>query len=236
MTNAYWDGLAPEYDRFYSSPYHRAEDIIVAAVVQHAVSSLRPSAKILDLACGAGWVPDRIIMGNPRGYLGLDASAGMLERARGKHPRLIFAEGNAESMAEVAGKKPHFDLVVCLFSFYLFPQPDSVLKQMAGVLRPGGRLVMTFHGQGSRLFHPSINRHGQFYTTRKVGGWLAEAGFRDVEFCGLSGPLRHVLGRVPGDAPVGALMREAASWGRKVPNLCDHVVVRARKAAVCQRG
>jgi SAM-dependent methyltransferase len=110
-----------------------------------ALLGLRPPLRILDLPCGQG---RHAIELAGRGYqvTGVDLSAFMLEvateRAANEGVQVRWLEGDMrEGMPD-----ERFDLVLNLFtSFGYFDDPadDSrVLRAAAGMLHPGGRLVL----------------------------------------------------------------------------------------------
>ena len=112
-----------------------------------AAASLRPGQRVLDVATGTGKLARAAARAvAPDGeVVGLDASAGMLERARragaGEEAgaRIAWVEGDALAMPfEEAG----FDAVSIGFGLRNLPDVDAGLREMARVLLPGGRLVV----------------------------------------------------------------------------------------------
>jgi ubiquinone/menaquinone biosynthesis C-methylase UbiE len=120
---------------------HHAEALSLAAIT--------PGERVLDVACGTG-----------RGTLGLaqavgpagsvdamDLTEAMLEQARrklesqGLARRVHLRQGNARSLPYPDGS---FDLVYNGYMFDLIPLDGflPILKEMARVLKPGGRLVL----------------------------------------------------------------------------------------------
>jgi len=104
---------------------------------------LRPGARILDVACGAGRHAGALAR---RGYhvVGIDLSPAMLDEARRRYregPRLRFLRRDMRRLAFRA----EFDAVVSLYtSFGYFPraQNEATLHRMARALRPGGKLLI----------------------------------------------------------------------------------------------
>jgi SAM-dependent methyltransferase len=102
-------------------------------------------ARVLDLGCGTG--EDVREMGRlvgPRGAaVGVDSSAAMLERARGRiRPgdgpvRFVQADAGTLPFAEAA-----FDGVRIERVLQHVADPDGVIREAARILRPDGRLVI----------------------------------------------------------------------------------------------
>lgn len=105
---------------------------------------LSSGARVLDLCCGTGLSTEALLATYPRArVVGLDASAGMLERARAK-PALAavtFVLGDAmEPMASVDGA---FDGVFMAYGIRNMPDIDRCLAQIHDLLTPSG--VVCFH-------------------------------------------------------------------------------------------
>jgi ubiquinone/menaquinone biosynthesis C-methylase UbiE len=98
---------------------------------------------VLDLGCGTGASTRALLRAAPRARItAVDASAGMLRRARAKpwpaHVR--FRHLTAEELA-TAGQGP-YDAVFAAYLLRNVTDPDGVLEIVRSLLRPGGRLAV----------------------------------------------------------------------------------------------
>lgn len=109
-----------------------------------ALGPVRPGERVVDVGCGAGI--DSLIaarMAGPEGaVVGVDMTPAMLERARagaaeGGFGNVAFHEGLAESLPVADGWA---DVVISNGVLNLFPDKLAGLREMARVLKPGGRL------------------------------------------------------------------------------------------------
>jgi SAM-dependent methyltransferase len=103
-------------------------------------AGIGPGIDVLDLCCGVAG-PGRLIT-RELGchYLGVDYSSSALEIARERAVGL-------DCRFEVAHVPPvpggPFDVVLLLETMLAFPDKDELLRQVAAVLRPGGRFAFT---------------------------------------------------------------------------------------------
>ncbi len=124
----------------------------VSAVL--ALLEPRPGARILDLACGQG--RHAVVLAR-LGYrlTGLDRSAVLLHRAA-EAARAATA-GVAWVLADMRSLPfgPEFDACVSLFTSFGYFQDEAdneeVLRQVAGVLRPGGQLLLDLKNHDTHL-------------------------------------------------------------------------------------
>lgn len=142
---AFFDRLAPEWDADMIR-----SDAIIGAILDGA--EVAPDKDILDVACGTGVLfPDYLARG-VRSVTGVDISPEMAKIAAAKYPdapiRVLC--GDIETLA--LDKK--FDCIVVYNAFPHFPDPDNLIRVLAGLLNPGGTLTVA-HG----MSRAAIDRH-----------------------------------------------------------------------------
>ena len=101
--------------------------------------------RILDLCCGTGLSTDAVARTYPRATIvGLDASSGMLDKARRKTSltQVTFILGDATDPA-AAGVTGQFDAILMAYGIRNVPDPKRCLDNLLALLRPGGTLC--FH-------------------------------------------------------------------------------------------
>ncbi|MGB2874202.1 MAG: class I SAM-dependent methyltransferase [Gaiellaceae bacterium] len=140
-------------------------------------------AHVLELGCGGDNPATRQLV-ERYDYVGVDISAGQLERARKAFPGARFVLGD---VVEVELEDDSFDGVVSLFMLGHVPRAEQglVLEHIASWLRPGGRLLATMGTAdaddevedgwlGAPMFFASFDEE----TNRRL---VAAAGFELVE-------------------------------------------------------
>jgi trans-aconitate methyltransferase len=100
--------------------------------------------RILDLGCGTGHLTEKIAATGAK-VVGVDRSPEMIQQARATYPALEFEVMDAR---EIAFAEP-FDAVFSNATLHWIKEPEQVIVGIAGVLRPGGRLVAEFGGNGN---------------------------------------------------------------------------------------
>lgn len=104
--------------------------------------ALKPGERVIDIGCGPGLLCDSMAnVVSPAGHvLGVDISADLiaLARKRNSRPWLEYEAGDAMVLA--AGDA-HFDVAVHMQVLEYLPDPDRALREMARVLKSGGRAV-----------------------------------------------------------------------------------------------
>lgn len=133
-----FDRAARHYDwighllAFGSGPYYRRRTL--------ARAGLRPDMKLLDVATGTGQVARAAarILGDERGVVGLDPSAGMLREARRVHAGPLV-QGRAEA---IPVRDDAFDMLSMGFALRHVTTLERAFAEYRRVLKPGGRLLM----------------------------------------------------------------------------------------------
>ncbi len=162
----------------------------VIAIEQATVTGLleaAPLGRALDAACGTGRHA-RTLVDIGHQVSGIDLTPEMLERARVNVPEASFAVAD---LRELPFPDESFELVVCGLALAHLPELDGAIGEMARVLTPGGRLVVSvlhpfqallgwnapFSGaDGSRGFvreHPHL--HGDYLDAFTAAGFSASS-------------------------------------------------------------
>ena len=136
-----FDAVAPTYDLLTSlNPgYHRH-----LRLSAERLDLRRPDARVLDLCCGTGASTEALRAVWPQAEIvALDASAGMLERAREKRvlSGVTFVHGDATD-PRAAGVSGRFDAVLMAYGIRNLPDADRGLRNVRELLAPEGTLCL----------------------------------------------------------------------------------------------
>lgn len=105
---------------------------------------LAPAAAVLDVASGTGEPGLTIAALRPAGHvLSIDIAEAMLALARenAAHRGLRNFETQLADVCELPFADNSFDAISCRFGFMFFPDMALAAREMARVLKPGGRLA-----------------------------------------------------------------------------------------------
>ncbi|MGH9751451.1 MAG: class I SAM-dependent methyltransferase [Blastocatellia bacterium] len=136
---------------------------------------------ICDLGCGVGQVAGYL---HSRGanVCGIDLSTEMIKQARRLNPDIVFQQGNM--LALPASAENSFGGIAAFYSIIHIPRPSLVnaLQEMKRVLRPGGRLLLTFHiGQKdihmAEWWNKPVSLDFYFFETEEMKDCLTQVGF-----------------------------------------------------------
>ncbi|MEW2068861.1 class I SAM-dependent methyltransferase [Streptomyces sp. NPDC007346] len=121
------------YDSLPSS-YIEVEEPIVASILD----GVAPGS-VLDAACGTGRHA-RVLAGRGHRVIGVDQSPEMLVKARVNAPEAEFRVGSLEALPLADDS---VDLAVCALAMTHLPELAPGVLELARVVRPGGRIVVT---------------------------------------------------------------------------------------------
>lgn len=128
-------GWAATYDGEPDNDTIAAEEPLVRALLDDL-----PPGPVLDAACGTGRHTAYLAASGRCRPIGVDASEAMLTRAREKLPEVDFRQGDLTALplgdGEVGG-------AVCALALSHLPELGPAVGELARVLRPGGRLVIS---------------------------------------------------------------------------------------------
>jgi len=125
--------------------FNAAAPIAAADALQLIVDAARPGRDdtVLDVACGGGLVA-RAFAPHVRHATGIDVTPAMLDEAR----RAAVEKGlgntswDQSDVTTLPYADASFTIVATRFSFHHFLDPLAVLKEMARVCAPGGRIIV----------------------------------------------------------------------------------------------
>ncbi len=136
--NRYWDGKSRNYDREMQFMDRKLFGDSRAWACGQA------TGEVLEVAVGTGLnlplYPSEVTL------TGIDLSDGMLAIARDRAERLGHPVTLRRADAhELPFDADSFDTVVCTLGLCAIPDDGKALREMARVLRPGGRLILLDH-------------------------------------------------------------------------------------------
>lgn len=175
-----------------------------AALWQVALGLLDPTLVVGDLGCGTGALAEALAPHVAR-VEAVDASPAMLAAARTRLAPLdnvTVRDGTLEALplADAA-----LDAAVLLLVLHHVADPRAALRELARVVRPGGRVVV-----GDMVPHAHERYRAQMghlwlgFGAEEMAGWMEAAGFRAVRVTtlpvapGATGPGMFVAGGVRG--------------------------------------
>jgi ubiquinone/menaquinone biosynthesis C-methylase UbiE len=189
----FYDAEAESYDasRYESlsgvrrDRFHKALLLQLLELPQRDGSESPSGHRILEIGCGTGRFLE--VVGKVGFQVtGVDISAGMLERARGRLDRAGLNEIDLHQTAELSFPPKSFTAVYSIFVVNLIPDYQRWLRNVAAVLTPGGALVFNVPNLSSIYwpFGVMINRRQRTTTANAAGAryshWFATREWRNA--------------------------------------------------------
>jgi len=235
---AFWkDVLVAKFERFRNI---MLEGLSYHSQVPFRTLDVRQGAKVLDVGCG--WGDTAIELARKAGpsgsVLGLDICDEFMEKGRRDAraaglDNVKFVEADVQTFRFA----PEYDLCFSRFGMMFFSNPVAAMRNIRTALKPGGRLVFItwrtiadnpFLGVPKEVVMKFLPPPGEdaatcgpgpfsMSNTEIVGAQLKAAGFVDVEFTRVDGPV--MVGRDVEQAiafqlalgPAGEIVREAGA-------------------------
>jgi len=140
----------------------------------------RSGQKVLDVGCGTGLFL-KSLSADQAGLdlTGIDLSEPMLAQARraavaGQSPAPVFVQG---SVYELPFEAERFDIALNTISCHFYLEPVRAFREIARVLRPGGRLFCAALTFGLTGRGKSLSNVAHYDSVDTLGRHFEEAGF-----------------------------------------------------------
>lgn len=168
----FFDRWAPNYDCLLTTVFYQAVHRRMLEFVD-----LPGHSQVLDIGCGTGRLLNRLAAKFPtlKG-MGLDLSSEMIRQARQGnhyHPRLIFIQGNAESLPFA---NQQFDAIFNTISFLHYPHPEQFFLEVSRVLNSQGHFYLADYAASQLSFFPFSPGGLKFRSLQQREQFAEEAG------------------------------------------------------------
>ncbi len=177
---------AAAFYRIFSAVYDTVNVHFYTDAMREQATSLADissSSKVLDVGCGTGYTTQAILSKQKTGgVFGIDLTSQQLKRAsrnlKTAKTRLSLCRGDAEHLPF---REQTFDSVVSVGALEYFADPKRVLKEMARVLKTGGRVVVGAP-EDSWFKKTYLNRILYTPSAKELEQFLIEAKLMNVQY------------------------------------------------------
>ena len=121
---------------------------------------------VLDIACGTGVMIDYYVERNASKVTGVDISSKMIEIARNKFRKYNFIDFLCED-AEKYNFNNQYDCVMVFNAFPHFPNPETLIKNLAKAVKSGGTITVA-HDRGRK----DLDNHHKSVQASKISNGL----------------------------------------------------------------
>lgn len=146
-------------------------DSIIATILDNA--GVTAGGDILDVACGTGVLFPDYLERNVASVTAVDISPEMVKIAKSKFPQenVQVLCGDIEEI--LLGRK--FDCIMVYNAFPHFPDPENLIRVLAGMLKPGGTLTVA-HG----MSRAAIDSHHEGHASKVSVGLMHEDALASI--------------------------------------------------------
>ncbi len=171
-----------------SRPLHDLNPVRFAYIADQVALK---GARALDVGCGGGLLSESMARAEAE-VIGIDLASAVLDVARlhllESGLEVDYRELSVESMADTMTAQ--FDVITCLEMLEHVPDPTSVIRACADLLKPGGRLFLSTLNRTPQSFAAAIvgaehvlrllprgtHHYAQFIKPSELAGDLRRAG------------------------------------------------------------
>ena len=191
LANRWWDPEGPQ------KPLHALNPVRLGYVASRAPLA---GAKALDVGCGAGLLSEAMARAGAE-VTAIDLAPDLVRVGR-LHAleaglKVDYRVQSVEALA--SAEAGSYDVVTCMEMLEHVPDPGSILRACAQLLRPGGRLFVSTINRTpaafalaivgaeyvARLLPAGTHRYSEFIRPSELAAWLRDAGLALEDVSGM---------------------------------------------------
>ena len=182
-----YDRISTGYDETWT---HHMRDLTEALVEQ---MNIAPGQTALDLTCGTGYATSLLAARTNTTVTGVDASQGMLDRARNNYSDCNFIAGDILQYLKTLDDNS-LDIITCCWGLG-YSKPLKVLREIRRVLKKGGKVgiidntifslrevmyssMLAFMERPDKL--ENLMKFRFLFGKRHIGLWFRRAGLKPI--------------------------------------------------------
>ena len=181
---ASYDRMAQRYaDTFFDELDRKPFDRALLDTFAEQIRTMGAPGEVWDLGCGPGHV-GRYLADRGLDVCGLDLSDEMVAIARRLNPGMRFVQGSMLALPVAGGSLAG---IVAFYAVHHLTRGEilDALREFHRALRPGGRLLLGFHGGEGELFADEmlgekVAIHATLYGGDEMAQYARQAGFADT--------------------------------------------------------
>lgn len=173
----YFDKIAPQWDRLQESFF--SEAVRDKAL---SVAGVQPCLLAADIGCGTGFITEGLIKSGLR-VIAIDRSQAMLSEMKSKFAGLEdIIDYRLGEYIELPIPDGTVDYAFANMYLHHVENPSEAIKEMARILKPGGKLIITdLDEHNFEFLRREHNDRWMGFKRDDIRKWLEEAGLKDID-------------------------------------------------------
>jgi len=186
----FWDKVSPLYD-FFETVYNRR---VYTNTGKRVAAYISEEDTVLECACGTGAISEPVAQ-KCRLLIATDMAEGMLRQTYKKCSKYGNVKVRYADLTHLKCKDNRFDKVVAGNVIHLLDDPETALRELLRVCKPGGKVIIPtyINNEGTeqrtvvKLLEKMGARFKRQFDLASYKQFFADAGFPEAEFCVVEG-------------------------------------------------
>lgn len=185
--------MSKYYNLYWKNPKNEhLSDFPYKLPVVKRIAPKTPNLTIMDFGCGSGNMLSEIMKLNPKSkYIGIDVSDIAIKKIKERFPKEIFFA--VEDGGKIPVKTGSVDFILALDVIEHVYNTKETLSELARILKPGGRILITtpYHGLLKNLiiiffffeyYFDIYGSHIRFFSKKSLMSLLKDVRLKVVNF------------------------------------------------------